>query len=87
MSRWSKLIVAVTGLLVAIGTLIGTISMTIGKSPEPGGGVVVILQTPEQYAECFANHPSTGGSPPPIPFLPPVQGGEGGEHSERDPLP
>ena len=60
MSRWSKLIVAVTGLLVAIGTLIGTISMTIGKSPEPGGGVVVILHPPEQYAEFFANHPSTG---------------------------
>ena len=60
MSRWSKLIVAVTGLLLAVGTLIGTISMTIGKTPEPGGGVVVILQTSEQYAEFLTNHPSTG---------------------------
>ena len=60
MSRWSKLIVAVTGLLLAIGTLIGTISMTIGTTPEPGGGVIVILQSPEQYAEFLRNHPSTG---------------------------
>jgi len=61
MSKTTKLLVAITGLLVAIGTLIGTISMTIGKNPEQGsGGVVVILQTPEQYAEFFANHPSTG---------------------------
>jgi len=57
----TKLIAAVTGLLVALGTLVGTISMTIGKGPEPAsGGVVVILQSPEQYAEFFANHPSTG---------------------------
>ena len=61
MSKTTKLLVAITGLLVSIGTLIGTISMTIGKNPEQGsGGVVVILQTPEQYAEFFANHPSTG---------------------------
>ena len=61
MSRMTKLIAAVTGLLVALGTLVGTISMTIGKGPEPAsGGVVVILQSPEQYAEFFANHPSTG---------------------------
>jgi len=60
MSKMTKLIVSVTGLLVAIGTLIGTISLTLGEGPEPGGGVVVILQSPEQYAEFFANHPSTG---------------------------
>jgi hypothetical protein len=58
MSRVTKLIIAATGLLVAIGTLIGTISMTIGKGPEPG--VVVILQSPEQYAEFLVNHPSGG---------------------------
>ena len=59
MSKMTKLIAAITGLLVAVGTLVGTISMTIGKGPEPGG-VVVILQSPEQYAEFFANHPSAG---------------------------
>ncbi len=57
----TKLIAAITGLLVALGTLVGTISLTLGKGPEPAsGGVVVILQSPEQYAEFFANHPSTG---------------------------
>ena len=61
MSRMTKLIAAITGLLVALGTLVGTISLTLGKGPEPAsGGVVVILQSPEQYAEFFANHPSTG---------------------------
>ena len=35
MSKMTKLIAAVTGLLVAVGTLVGTISMTIGKGPEP----------------------------------------------------
>ena len=60
MSRVTKLVIAATGLLVAIGTLIGTISMTIGKGPESGGGVVVILQSPEQYAEFLTNHTSDG---------------------------
>ena len=61
MSKMTKLIAAITALLVALGTLVGTISMTIGKGPEPAsGGVVVILQSPEQYAEFFRNHPSTG---------------------------
>jgi hypothetical protein len=61
MSKMTKLLAAITGLLVALGTLVGTISLTLGKGPEPAsGGVVVILQSPEQYAEFFANHPSTG---------------------------
>ena len=61
MSNMTKLIASITALLLAVGTLVGTISMTIGKGPEPAsGGVVVILQSPEQYAEFFANHPSTG---------------------------
>ena len=61
MGNATKMIAAVTALLVAVGTLVGTISMTIGKGPEPAsGGVVVILQSPEQYAEFFRNHPSTG---------------------------
>ena len=59
MSNMTKLIASITALLLAVGTLVGTISMTIGKGPEPGG-VVVILQSPEQYAEFFANHPSAG---------------------------
>ena len=61
MSRWSKLIVAVTGLLVAIGTLIGTISMTIGKGPEPAaGGITIVLNSDAAFEEFIANHPSNG---------------------------
>ena len=61
MSKMTKLIAAITGLLVAVGPLVGTISLTLGSGAEPShGGVVVILQTPEQYAEFFRNHPSTG---------------------------
>ena len=57
MSRVTKLVVAVTGLLVAIGTLIGTISMTGGRSSQPEG-VTIILNSPEAYAEFLAGHPA-----------------------------
>jgi len=61
MSNMTRLLATITGLLVALGTLVGTVSLTLGKGPEPAsGGVVVILQSPEQYAEFFANHPSNG---------------------------
>jgi hypothetical protein len=57
----TRLLATISGLLVALGTLVGTVSLTLGKGPEPAsGGVVVILQSPEQYAEFFANHPSNG---------------------------
>ena len=57
MSRITKLVVAVTGLLVAIGTLIGTISMNVGRSSQPEG-VTIILNSPEAYAELLAGHPA-----------------------------
>jgi len=61
MSNMTRLLATISGLLVALGTLVGTVSLTLGKGPEPAsGGVVVILQSPEQYAEFFANHPSNG---------------------------
>jgi len=61
MSKMTKLIAAVTGLLVAVGTLVGTISMTIGKGPEPAaGGITIVLNSPEAYDEFISNHPSTG---------------------------
>jgi len=49
--------VAVTGLLVAVGTLIGTISMNLGRSSPPEG-VTIILNSPEAYAEFLADHPA-----------------------------
>tara|TARA_R100000781_G_scaffold78804_1_gene48832 strand:+ start:806 stop:982 length:177 start_codon:yes stop_codon:yes gene_type:complete len=57
MGRITKFVVAVTGLLVAIGTLIGTISMNLGRSSPPEG-VTIILNSPEAYAEFLADHPA-----------------------------
>jgi hypothetical protein len=56
MSTITKFVVAVTGLLVAVGTLIGTISMNLGRSSKPEG-VTIILNSPEAYAEFLADHP------------------------------
>jgi len=58
MGRVTKLLVAVTGLLVAVGTLVGTISMTIGRGPEPSGGVTIVLNSPEAYEDFLSNHPA-----------------------------
>ena len=61
MSKMTKLIAAITGLLVALGTLVGTISMTIGKGPAPAsGGITIVLNSPEAYEEFISNHPSNG---------------------------
>ena len=57
MSNVTKLIAGITALLVAIGTLVGTISMTIGKKDEPVG-VTIVLNSPEAYADFIANHPA-----------------------------
>jgi len=57
MSRVTKLVVAVTGLLVAVGTLIGTISMNFGRSYPPEG-VTIILNSPEAYEEFLAGNPA-----------------------------
>ena len=57
MSNVTKLIAGITALLVAIGTLVGTISMTIGKKDIPAG-VTIVLNSPEAYADFIANHPA-----------------------------
>jgi hypothetical protein len=60
MGNATKLIAAVTALLVAVGTLVGTISMTIGKGPDAPAGITIVLNSPEAYADFISNHPSTG---------------------------
>lgn len=60
MSKMTKLIASITGLLVAVGTLVGTISMTIGKGPEAPAGITIVLNTPDAYADFLENHPSNG---------------------------
>lgn len=61
MSKMTKLIASITGLLVALGTLVGTVSMTIGKGPEPApAGITIVLNSPEAFADFLENHPSNG---------------------------
>jgi hypothetical protein len=57
MSKVTKLIAGITALLLAIGTLVGTISMTIGKKDIPTG-ITIVLNSPEAYADFIANHPA-----------------------------
>ena len=57
MSNVTKLIAGITALLVAIGTLVGTITMTIGKKDTPAG-VTIVLNSPDAYADFIANHPA-----------------------------
>ena len=58
MNNLTKLVVAVTGLLVAVGTLLGTISMTLGRGPDASTGTIIVLNSPEAYANFLANHPA-----------------------------
>ena len=60
MNGATKLVAAITALLVAVGTLVGTISMTIGKGPEAPGGITVVLNSVEAYEDFITNHPSSG---------------------------
>jgi len=60
MGNATKMIAALTALLVAVGTLVGTISMTIGKGPDAPAGITIVLNSPEAYADFISNHPSTG---------------------------
>lgn len=60
MNGATKLIAAITALLVAVGTLVGTISMTIGKGPEAPVGITVVLDSVEAYEDFITNHPSSG---------------------------
>ena len=60
MGRATKLIAAITALLVAVGTLVGTISMTVGKGPKETGGVVIYLNSPEAYDNFLSNNPAGG---------------------------
>ena len=49
-----KMMTAIAGLLVAVA---GVIAVLVGGSD---GGVVVVLNSPEAYADFITNHPSSG---------------------------
>jgi heme A synthase len=60
MNKTLKLITAITGLLVAIGTLIGAITVTLGKDKNDAGSysyTTIILDSPEKYEQFLSNHP------------------------------
>jgi hypothetical protein len=57
MNKTVKLITAITALLVAVGTLIGTITVTLGKDDKGYKYQTVILNSPEAYDKFLENHP------------------------------
>jgi len=60
LNKTIKLIAAITGLVVAIGTLIGAITVTLGKDKKDGGSysyTTIILDSPEKYEEFLMSHP------------------------------
>jgi|TARA_R100001530_G_scaffold12208_3_gene11513 hypothetical protein len=59
MNKTIKLIAAITGLLVAIGTLIGAITVTLGKGDDSAkySYTTIVLDSPEKYQEFLMNHP------------------------------
>ena len=57
MSNVTKLIAGITALLVAIGTLVGPLTMTIGKKDTPAG-VTIVLNSPEAYEQFLSTHPA-----------------------------
>ena len=60
MNKTVKLITAITGLLVAVGTLVGAITVTLGKDKNDAGSysyTTIILDSPEKYEEFLSNHP------------------------------
>ena len=60
MNKTVELITAITGLLVAVGTLIGAITVTLGKDDKGAGSysyTTIILDSPEKYEEFLINHP------------------------------
>ena len=57
MDKTTKLIAAVTGLLVAVGALVASLGLRGGDAP---AGITVILDSPEAFEAFISNHPSTG---------------------------
>ena len=60
LNKTLKLITAIPGLLVAIGTLEGAITVTLGKDKKDTGSysyTTIILDSPEKYEQFLMNHP------------------------------
>ena len=60
LNKTVKLITAITGLSIAIATLVGAITVTLGKDKKDGGSysyTTIILDSPEKYEQFINNHP------------------------------
>ena len=59
MDKTTKLIASITALLLAVGTLVGAISVTLGGGNDDPykGGMTIVLNSPEAYEEFLNNHP------------------------------
>ena len=57
MDKTTKMIAAITGLLVAVGALVASLGLGGGDAPT---GITVILDSPEAFEAFIRNHPSTG---------------------------
>jgi hypothetical protein len=57
MDNATKMIAAITGLLVAVGALFATLGFGGGDAP---AGITVILDSPEAFEAFISNHPASG---------------------------
>jgi hypothetical protein len=57
MDNATKMIAAITGLLIAVGALVATLGLGGGDAP---AGITVILDSPESFEVFLRNHPAAG---------------------------
>ena len=57
MDKTTKMIAAITGLLVAVGALVASLGLGGGDTP---GGITVILDSQEAFDHFLRNHPAAG---------------------------
>mgnify|MGYP003627938658 FL=1 len=57
MDKTTKMIAAITGLLVAVGALVASLGLGGGDAPT---GITVILDSPEAFEVFLRNHPASG---------------------------
>ncbi len=57
MDKTTKMIAAITGLLVAVGALVASLGLGGGDAPV---GITVILDSPEAFEAFIRNHPAAG---------------------------
>ena len=57
MDKTTKMIAAITGLVVAVGALVASLGLGGGDAP---AGITVILDSQEAFDHFLRNHPAAG---------------------------